>query len=500
MGRRLRDVRLPAPALAFVVLFGLALTWAAATPMFGVPDEIAHMIRSAGAVRGDLDGRPLGDGTTRRTYLAPATMLPGGEIVPTSATGTIYPEDLLHPCYAFRSTQGAECLSITSDEGDVRLYSSATGYPPLYYFVVGWPTRILGGLPALYAMRAVSAAIFAGLLTVAVTSISRGRRWAAQHVGFGLALTPMVWFMGASVNPTSMAVAAGVAAWCGGLRLVSAGDEERLGRLAWRFGLPLCLLLLTRRDSLLWGGLVVVFLASMIEPVHVRRLVRSPHVLGWAAASSLCAAYSARVTLGTASDLAGAEVASGSARGAFGSMSFYLEQMIGVFGWLDTRLPAFAYQASLITIGGIVLGAISLANRRRALVVVGLLVSLIAAIVAVGAGRWPYFQGRYALPFAVGIPIVAGFALAVDRGHVRAPRRPVILAVGLAAAVHTLAFYQQLRRYSISGRTTWWLLDAPTWRPPTAPLLALVLVNAVLVIVAAIAWLLRGTTDEQEPG
>lgn len=489
----MRDVALPRLVLAFALVFGVALTWAAATPMFGVPDEVSHMVRAAAAARGDLAGRPVADGG--RTYRAPAVLQPASRPEPTGPGGTLTPEDLQRPCFAFRASQGAECLRFSGDGGDVQLASTAEGYPPAYYLLVGWPSRLVPGLPGLYAMRAASAAWFAALVALALVSIGSGPRWAPARLGVALALTPMVWFMGASVNPASMAIGAGVASWCGGLRLVTAGPDERLAPLAWRFGLPMCLLLLVRRDSLLWGGLVVLALAATASAGQASRLVRSRPVLGWATAAAACATYSATVTVGTTAGFLGAEASTGSASGAFGSMPYYLDQMVGVLGWLDTRLPELAYLLSWVTIGGLVLAAVAFARRRQALVVAAMVTALVGAIVVVGANRFPYFQGRYALPFAVGIPIVAGFALVGGEHRIRAPRRPVALVLGSAAVVHLLAYHQQIRRYSVSGRTTWWVFDHPTWHPPPAPTALLLVLHVALVGAAAYGWY-RSTVDE----
>ena len=40
--------------ISFILLFGLGGVWALATPLMGVPDEPAHVIRAASVVRGDI--------------------------------------------------------------------------------------------------------------------------------------------------------------------------------------------------------------------------------------------------------------------------------------------------------------------------------------------------------------------------------------------------------------------------------------------------------------
>lgn len=477
--------------VAFGVAFALSVSWALTTPMFGSPDEISHMVRAAGAARGDLEGEVV-EGSSVRAYLAPAVLVPGGDEA----------EDApLLPCFAFNASVDASCLTFTGDRGDVRITSTTEGYPPVYYLLVGWPSRVVGGLPGLYAMRVASAALFAALVALAVTSIGGGRATAIAHAGLAVALTPMTWFLGASVNPSSMAISAAAAAWCGGFRLVAGPipDGPAMRAAAARFGLPLCLLLLARRDSLLWAGLLVLALAGLAGWRRAQVLARSRAVLAWALASLACGAYAWSITAGGGAELVTGEGASGSASAAFGSIPHYFQESIGILGSLDTVLPSPAYVLFHLALGALLAAAVVAAPRRVVLVVAGVAVASVAAVVAIGSQRFPYYQGRYGLPFTVGIPVLAGLGVAAGSDAARIPRRATRLLLGAVAVVHVLAFYQQLRRYSISGETTWWAFSGGRWRPPTAPVAVLVALNVAAVVVGAIVADRRGD-DAQRTG
>lgn len=479
--------------LAFVVAFAISLTWVATTPMFSAPDEISHMVRAAAAARGDLDGRAI-DGAPGRGYRAPAVLVPDGS---DPIDGPVY------PCFAFDSEQDPGCLTLTGDRGDLTVGSTAEGYPPAYYLLVGWPSLVIPGLPGLYAMRVVSAVMFAALVALSVSSIGAGRSTAVAHAGLAVALTPMAWFLGATVTPSSMAIAAGVAAWCGGYRLAvgPAVDGLAMRAAAWRFGLPLCLLLLGRRDSVVWAGLLVLTLACLVDRRRLRVLVRARPVLAWAVASAACGAYATSITAGEGTGLVTGADSAGSASAAFGSWPRYVQESIGILGWLDTFLPWPAYTLVHLVLGALVVTALAAAPKRVALAIVAVAGMSVAAVVAIGSQRFPYYQGRYGLPFLAGIPILAGLGLAGVAWADQIPRRATRIVLGAAALAHLLAFYQQLRRYAVPGDTTWWLFGDVEWRPPTAPIAVLVAANLMAVMAGAVVadrWSRGSTPHGQE--
>ena len=89
----------------------------------------------------------------------------------------------------------------------------------------------------------------------------------------------------------------------------------------------------------------------------------------------------------------------------------YVKQAVGWFGWLDTPLSDPVMVTALVVLGTfLLLGlAASVGAVTRALAVVGTLVFLIPLVFA--EFRYPYFQGRYYLPLAVGGFFLAGRSL-----------------------------------------------------------------------------------------
>lgn len=462
------------PAATFVLAFAVALTWAAATPMFGAPDELSHLVRAVSAVRGDLDGTAIATGG--RSYRATGYVIPGSTTPDAPARGGI--------CFAGDSRRSADCLIISGDARERRVFSSAGGYPPFYYLLVGWPSRLVGGAASLYLMRAAGCLLFALMFGLAASSLRRTERSALRFIGLAVAATPMVWFLGSSVNPSAVAIGAGLAAWCGGWLLVS---EDADPAVAWRFALPLCALLLSRRDALLWGGIVAATVAALVPWRRIPVLIRSPHVVGWAVLTVLCVLFTSRSAAGYGSTLVEGQAATGSAAFTWGSLVSYLQEMIGVLGWLDTSLPRPAYVLWQMAFGAVVVVALSVA-RRRVLVTVGVLtVAIGAVIVAVGAQRFPYFQGRYALPAAVGVPVLCTLGVS-DRVRVGS-RRPTGVVLAIVFVVDVLAFSQQYRRYAFSGETTWWIFGDGRWTPPPAPFAVLLALHVLSLGLLFLHWM-----------
>jgi hypothetical protein len=146
-------------------------------------------------------------------------------------------------------------------------------------------------------------------------------------------------------------------------------------------------------------------------------------------------------------------------------------------------------------VGFLVLVALAWARRRQ----VAALLVIIAATVVVpvaletavyGDAGGPAWQGRYGLPLAVGVPIVAAMAIASsERGRQLAEPRLFIGAGVMLVAAHILAFAQNLRRYTVGadGEIQYW--RHPEWSPPLLSPLIITIAYALLIS-AFVAWFL----------
>jgi hypothetical protein len=494
--------------LTFVLLASLGGFWALGSAPTGAPDERDHVINASAVARGEL----VGDRLTRaqRSALAPGNgqksayrSLDVPELYGETNTG----------CFAFQKEVTAACLHFSGSTRVVPVVTNVAWYPPAYYALVGLLTRpVPAGSKALYAMRLVTVAVMAALLASAVASLRRGPSSRLRLLGFLGALTPMVLFLDASVNPNGPEIAAGLALWASGAVLVDevgAGAEPD-GRLIRRVGIAAVVLALSRQDSLLWLGLIVVVLLALAGRRGIASLWRATGLRIWTAVVAVCGAAQVAwiLVVGTLSadhsvfaplDLPAHEAI----RAAIGRSPEWYHEMIGTFGWLDTPSPALTVVTWTVVIGALLALAMALGRRRwwLATVVVFAITFLLpialefAQAVGWATGHW---QGRYALPFAVGVPLLATMSLERDGPGARLSAS--LLPVGLAAALgvaSVFAFAQNVRRYTVGyDGHVWFFLD-PQWSPPGGALL--ITVGFTVAMGLTIAWLLTGSDPVAPP-
>ncbi len=175
------------------------------------------------------------------------------------------------------------------------------------------------------------------------------------------------------------------------------------------------------------------------------------------------------------------------ARDVFGQSRLLVDQSVGVFGWLDTRLPTVVYLAWLAVIAGLVVGALIVGSWRSRASMVLLALGVMAAAIAIqgfvlGPARLSgqLIQARYVMPCALLLPLVAGEILTRRyRGsYALIPR----VAVPLFSVAHVFALYTYARRNAV-GRAGSRLLTGATWSPPGGwlPWAALAVVSLIAV-------------------
>jgi hypothetical protein len=101
-----------------------------------------------------------------------------------------------------------------------------------------------------------------------------------------------------------------------------------------------------------------------------------------------------------------------------------------------------------------------------------------------------FWQGRYALPILVGVPIVAGHLVARAGARVEGLERLVPIAVAVLGLAHLVALLQTVRRFAVTldgpANPITYLTD-PKWSPDTGP--AVVWVVAFAAGLVATGWL-----------
>lgn len=468
---------------------GLILAaWSIATPLMASPDEPAQVSQAAALVRGQLD-RPQHD-------------TPIGKRALVTVPDWVASAGALPDCYAFRPAISAGCAPrVSHSTTSTTTFTQFSNYPPLYYAMVGLPSLVFTGSPAVYAMRGVGDLIDGLLLALGLFLLARYHPRRLPLVGALFALTPMVFFVSSVVNESGMEIAAGFAAWCGGLCLAESDDPPK-GLVAGT-SIGLATLVLSRPISPYYGVVIVVVLSALAGWTRVRALLRNQRVRVLAAVAAGAAAVACFfLVLGGIPSLLGVPAAHpvgllGAERASLDQLWPQFLQTIGKFGWLDTPAPLLTTVTWLTGLAVLVtLSLIVSAPCRRALplLAVAIVVTplLFEAPEINTAGT--YWQGRYWLPITVGLPLVASAMHRTrrrSRRHAvsRSPWRvsAVIAGTGLVLAVaQVAAFLTALHRYQTG------LGAKPgtpvSWIPPggTVQVVALLVVGQVLLVTFAV--------------
>ncbi|WP_426592755.1 DUF2142 domain-containing protein [Cellulomonas sp. McL0617] len=495
------------PALPWLVvgalLFGLAALWALAIPPMASPDEPSHVVKAAAVARGQLFGTP--------NKVAESADRPG------AGTLVRLPSDFaaalaLPNCFAFDSHQPADCQDahLPPADGTVLVETFAGQYPPLYYALVGWPSLFLSAGPSIIAMRLVSAALSATFLAWGGYRLSRLRGNRSGLWGMSVALTPMCLFLAGTVNPSGFEIAAAFSFWAACLVLVSRDGPVSTAALVQAVASG-AVLLNVRATGPVWllGILVVALVAA--PRGRVREIVRLPSArwLGAVALLAVLAALAWTVTHGSVVTTHGLYPQYANLKTAlFGILGFgfsYLQNMIGNFGWLDAPAPAVTFVAWYVLLGAIAIPAFSAARQVKARLalaigVVGAAAAPVILQLPTAADAGLIWQGRYVLPLAIGLPVLAALVLAVDGSEGGdAHRRVARASVPVVLVAQVAAFFWAARRYAV-GLDGEIVTLHPDWESPIGYLPGVAL---YAVVATPLAWLLwryyRPTTAETSP-
>jgi Predicted membrane protein (DUF2142) len=475
--------------ISFLFVTTLGAMWGLANPPFAGPDEPAHVIRAHALDHGELTGNEPRRQTERReaqgvlVVRAPAIYLSSAETL----------------CFVFRRDVTASCEVFAGSSDDTDVVTSAARHPPAYYAVVGavsWVDR--PGSGTVYFMRFVGALIMGAFVATAITMLRRAPAPKLVGAGLLLAFTPMVLFVSGVVNPSVAEIAASLAFWVAGLVLVSGPHERVDNRLVTVLGIAGCTLALSRQLGPLWLTLIALTLLAMTSRPLLVNLARSNWARLWAglilASALLQVAWNTYAKPLDASltdqrtNVDTAEVF----RQTFGATLGRVQEMIGVFGWLDTPSPALTWLPWIATIGFLFLLAIIWARRRDVVILLAILSVVIVVPVLLESARYEdadgfFWQGRYTLPLAVGLPILATIVLAsTERGRQLVSRR-LLFGIGIVVCVaHVLAFAQNLRRYTVGydGEIQYW--KHPEWSPPVSAIL--LTIGYTIVIIGFVWW------------
>lgn len=467
--------RRPRSWIVFVVSFALSLAamlaWSLATPISAVPDEPTHFIRAAAVVRGELNNGPFASIPWQTAARVPNYIAHTGQVT----------------CFAFQPSVTASCQTGVVGDPDkmVTVGQTAQTNSPLFYAIVGLPSVVWSGDLALYSMRGVNALLCALLIGFTFASVSQLARSRFALLATFIAMTPMMLFLGGSVNPNAVEATAAVSLFAAlTLLLTRAGSRRQVLSGLGVVVVSTALLTGTRSISLLWVLLALVAAVLLGKPNIISRVARMPVV--WIAAAIcvfICAAellWFLQPSVTAPAPVPGDVISSKAAfLRMFVNTFDYASGAIGLFGWIDTPAPAITIGAWTVAIVAIVIPAFVLAHGRArwgVLMLGGAFILTPAVSQAVVAPTSGYiWQGRYTLAVLAMLLVACGMCIdrldtveyAVPKAYVRAARTSLVIVLVALAIGQLAAFVTTLQRYTVGAdKPLPLMLMHPQWQPP----------------------------------
>ena len=417
---------------AFAAFFLMGGAWALAAPYGGTPDEIEHVIRAAGVARGQVFTPPvIGTGVHEGAY----------QTVPLGLVPIRHLKPLYRLCYHGRPQLSAACGPQPGPGGHTqgRFLTGAGRYNPLYYAAVGAPLVRWPSWTGVLLARLISAALCAAFLASAWLSCAAWRRSPLLTGGLLVAATPLVFHLAGAVNPNSVEIAAGISLAAAAIPLLLLHEDSPDVR-GWlrRGGVAAIAIAQFRAMGPLFA---IAWPALLLLPARprLRQLWRLTSARLWSAGAAIScvsgAAWTVIFKVGdgsyatrhyTMTQALGYELTS--------KLPWYLEQTVDGFGvsYPDTLPPAVILIAWAMALGVLLLPALAWGNRAQRLRLVALIaftlsIPVVIDVTTVNTLHFPS-QGRYIMPIAVGIPLLAAFTVGTT-GVMGKPQQAAITRV-----------------------------------------------------------------------
>lgn len=477
---------------SFALFAVIGLAWVVATPIFAAPDEPAHVVRAASVGRGELLGKKP----------PPERLIPPFGDAAVEVTAPEVYNDVNVTCFVRKPEKTADCMNFSGSRRDGKVDTWVGHHPPAYYIPVGFLSRIWpAGTSQVLLMRAIGMLAIAALLASCLETLKRVAFPTWAGTGFAVAVSPMVLFIASTVSPSGIEIGAAIGTWVHGALLAREAPGTVDRKLVTRLGIAASALVVSRALSPLWLGVIGVVLLMLTTRAGLLAIVKTRWVWVWGAVLGVCSAtqiawyiYGEPLSHFVGTPVHGSFP--GLARTSLGNTGEMVRQMVGVFGWLDTRAPGITFFVWIATLGGVATLALALASSRflwALLAATAATISLPVIVEAAGAQEAGFiWQGRYTLPLAVGIPILAGIGIGSAEGAQRLSRRLAYGLAGALAVAQFLAFAQALRRYSVGAHGKLWFFADARWNPPVPSLLLVVVYGAAITL--TMWWIMLAPT------
>jgi hypothetical protein len=453
----------------FAAFLLIGAGWALVTPIGQYPDEASHVYRAVSVVRGEVFPH-IGsyyDGTGAITNV-PTTFVRLASSV---------------PCRGVR--REGHCSFASAPAGSVTVVTGEGRMFPLYYALVGWPSLPFPNRAGWYLMRLVSAVWWAMLLaTAAFVVMSMSRRPLVLASAMLVGLSPVVLSLSGAINTSALEVTSALCFWAVVLALIH-NNTALDRRILVSFALISAVVLsMCREFGWLWVALAAFLSLASAGRADRRSFLRS---------------RAARALLAS---VAGAAIVTELWSVAFRSYQFYRlpsapmglvaaahaslgdtpklleETTLGTFGFTIPP-PAIAEVCWVLAVVAVIMIGFATGARKGLLVAAGVaLVVVLPFMIMTYAYMHPalgWWEGRYTLALAIGVPLVGVARSRLDQAEYR-------VVTWLAWSTIILVLLAQAAVYW-NAKAKFALIDAHQ-HPSGAVLLAL----GALGLLANIAW------------
>lgn len=470
-----RPVRL-ASLLTLGMLF-LQAAWVFAVPPFRGIDEFDHAYRAAAVAHGQLlpSSEVVADG--RGAYLS----------VPPSIVKAASPI-----CSRYHYTGHDNCNPVRPvGKGLVEVASGAARYNPAFYWLTGKAAQPFEGTGNLYVTRVSALLLCLGFFWLAAYALASSFRTVWPLGALTLSVTPVFVYSTSLGAPNGVEMTSALALWCSLLGLGARHLERTQERALILIGMVSTAVLVTPRLlGPMWAILILAAVVCCLGRRRTLQLFTAHRVLMVVTAVVVVAATLAALVWNrlAAPNALSAEPDLGLGNPLGNSLAqfpLYAFQSIAAFPGRDEPAPLPVYVAGLLALGLAAFIASRGVDRRwwsalAGLVVVWLGVQLVVTV-STYSHLGPVWQGRYALPFSAGIPVV--MAALSERAGVRLPTRSVAVGLaGLLFVAHAVSiagvYLRELETSPYSGTPQW--VDVP------AGALVLLVAAACAAVVAAL--------------
>lgn len=453
----------------FLYVTCLTFSWVLMQPPYSVADEPAHTIKAVASAYGQFD-RPqvIGQfGYGAYIYEVPK----------------VFTSIWHSTCYNDDTRTTAACIGdFPPGTEQITTTSTAGPNPPTYYIAIGWLGRLFPSQTGFYLMRFLGALLFCLTLTFTFALQFFKSKSRNAWVSILLLLTPAVISFSAVINPFAYEIAAAALFWTSAILLTDSRKSNRESKQLWCALVGSALFFsCIRPAAFLWVSVITFFVIFSV-PQNGYRLIRfhdkrMRSIVGIAFnAVVISLALSYRTQTDLVIDPASTVTSTVGADGDIFSnmyvssqrLGIFFRQLFGFFGW-TSFYPPVAVPVLFVTALVMSITIMKISTWRLRAGLAGLTAFVYFCPVVLEGARASslgfFYQGRYMLPVAIGIPIYIWL-----RGEDRVTNRYTLLLtrtiVGLCTGSSIFVANYVARRFisGTDGRILWFL-DVK-WSPP----------------------------------